>query len=142
MRLGVYGLGNPGIEEIGRLDGQILIAQDIADKMVGIPYLPAIRRIEFFRADFTFSVYPCGNGGFPGSLFLVGVVPGLMIGLHCVDSLPAALGIAAQHRPQLCRYGFACAENPRPNRAYGTAHALGDIFVAHTFNFSQYDRGP
>src|SRR3546814_1475326 len=52
-------LGHPGVETLGWLDAQIVIAQYVADQVIGIPDVPSIRRIEFVGAHGLLTVDPC-----------------------------------------------------------------------------------
>src|SRR5690606_30049855 len=51
---------------------QFVAAQYVADQVVGVPHLPAVRRVEVFGADFSVAVHPCGYGAVPGISLGVG----------------------------------------------------------------------
>src|SRR3546814_14385593 len=70
MRLGIDGFGDPCIEEVTGFDGQVGIAQHVADQMVAVPHLTSVWCIKFFRAHFAFAIYPGGHGCFPGGKFI------------------------------------------------------------------------
>src|SRR3546814_4423835 len=52
MRLGIDGFGDPCIEEVTGFDGQVGIAQHVADQMVAVPHLTSVWCIKLFRAHF------------------------------------------------------------------------------------------
>src|SRR5690606_41754318 len=64
--------------------------------------------------------------------------------LACIsnNSLPATIRvmIVPQYRLQLRGDGLASPKNSGTHRADGTAHSLGDVLVAHAFDFAQENR--
>src|SRR5690606_21916768 len=90
-RFGVERLGHPGIEEIARLDGEVVVARHITNKMVRVPALAPIWAVNIFRPDVGLPVDPGRYGGLPRCLIVI--LPGLITCLHFQNSLPATLGI-------------------------------------------------
>src|SRR5690606_21970358 len=65
-RLGSDQLADAGIEQIGGLDGQMLVAHHVAEQVIGIPGLATIGRIYSGRIKgIAFAIYHFGDGFIP-----------------------------------------------------------------------------